>query len=394
MNNKEKGVFKFPDNIEDLEETPIDELIQIGIDSLGTITEAIYASLGDNIEVARALTEQIANTLREQEEYKINPPTKGLDLKNLPDHTFINRSKVSDDYFQDKYALDTRSKVKGIGSIVTISRNMEEGFIMSKPVSLIGKEVLRAVSTLTLKGHHKVTASTIYREMTCNKKAKITPRWEGVIEEELRHGITTEVLIKKGDELEDRGLTPGRPLYGTIYSFTAEPEIVNGKDTLVYSFNDVPIFTKYAILHNHIKWKPKSVLNTPISYTEANAILTTWLYDQILWMYDEKNPRGTTIRFSTLYEETKYWEYKKKSRREENRLRELIERSLDHWIAEKEIKGYAFKTGAGKDSKVIYGQRIRNQRNGTRGPTKEVLHPLGEKPTGGTIEYSSIEVYL
>lgn len=243
--------------------------------------------------------------------------------------------------------ISSRKTKKEILSMVSLDFD-------DKAIQIIGKreltpydrEVHDAIVTLFVDGGNElITPQMIYRAMTGNPEAKLTPKQQETISNSVNKLMYSRLVIRASKE-ECKA-------YG-FKKFTYEGAVIQAeKVTAAFKGSEVaevvhllkePVLYTYADKKNQIGRLDIKLLNSPVNKTEENITLQSYLYRRILTI-KSSGKISPTIVYDTVYKQIGLSAASDGAlRKKKSKVRSTIKQILDYWEKQGFIKGYLENT--------------------------------------------------
>lgn len=329
-----------------------------GIEEIPEIRKFLL-SFNELDELDHKTTEEIKNKLKEKG-IDVNITLEGENVlsiprTNYPNNVVIPKDKVTNSLFDGKLAegvlnpiaTEGRGSKKELTAIVTIDFNeLKDVEVISRPLTAYDREVHDAIVSLYVDGGNEyITPLMIYRTMTGNPKAKLTPKQERAISESVTKCSMSRIRIDAKDEAKafkmDKLIYEGNLIYtkkitGTHKGLTSE----------WIHILERPVLYDYANSKGQIARAEIGLLNTPVSKNEETIILQGYLLKRILTMKNNQKI-SKNIVCETIYKQLDIQDLTGVSlRNKQKKIRNSVKEIFNDWIEKKFIKGYKENKGA------------------------------------------------
>lgn len=276
---------------------------------------------------------------------------------NYPKKFIIPKDKVSNKLFNGEMlvgttlvATENKKSNKKLTAKVNIDFEELENLEISLCLSSNDRDVHDAIVSLYVDGNNEyINPLMIYRTITGNPKAKITPNhYNNICNSVIRCSMTR---IRIDAENEAKAFRLDKLVYegNLLYTKKVKGTLKNEVSDWIYVM-ERPILFDYANSKGQIDRVDIQLLNTPVSKNEETIKLQGYLLRRIRTMKKSKMSRN--ILFETVY---KQLDIKSASpgalRKKQCKIRETVTRILDYWIELDEIKGY--KENRGQNNSII-----------------------------------------
>lgn len=237
-------------------------------------------------------------------------------------------------------ATESRTSNKELTAKVSIGFDELEGVsIKNKQITPYDREVHDSIVSLYVDGENEyITPLMVYRTMTGNQKAAITPKITKDISDSITKMSITRITIDATEEA--KGYSLDKLIYegNLIYTKRVVGEHKGNIGEWFYIM-ERPILYDYANAKNQVARMNINLLNTPVNKNEDTILLQGYLYRRILAM------KGSDLSKSILYETIyKQLDIEDKAdtvtRNKQRRVREQVQRILEYWKKEGFIKDY------------------------------------------------------
>ncbi len=237
-------------------------------------------------------------------------------------------------------ATESRTSNKELTAKVSIGFDELEGVsIKNKQITPYDREVHDSIVSLYVDGENEyITPLMVYRTMTGNQKAAITPKITKDISDSITKMSITRITIDATEEA--KGYSLDKLIYegNLIYTKRVVGEHKGNIGEWFYIM-ERPILYDYANAKNQVARMNINLLNTPVNKNEDTILLQGYLYRRILAM------KGSDLSKSILYETVyKQLDIEDKAdtvtRNKQRRVREQVQRILEYWKKEGFIKDY------------------------------------------------------
>lgn len=314
-------------------------------DEVTEITEAIIIRLFPGEEIPDFLKNS------EIEMFKI-PVTK------FPNNLVIPKDKVSNKLFEGELttgvlnpvATENKKSKRELTAVVSIDFDELKGVAISRNLTPYDREVHDAIVSLYVEGGNQyITPLMIYRTMTGNQKAKLTPKHQEAINESVTKCSITRIRIDAKDEAKAYNMH--KLIYEGNLIYTKKVTGIHKGETSEWIYiMEQPVLYDYANSKGQIDRPSITLLNTPVSKNEETIILQGYLLRRIRTMKKSKLSRN--ILYETIYKQLDIKAASKASLDNKHRkIRNTVKEILDYWIKEKEIK--SFSENKGKNNSII-----------------------------------------
>ncbi len=332
---------------------------------------------GEQKEIALSLNNliKIFGNKEWSENVVIDTFTNAL-LKNLENNTensielpktcypkeFISpKDKITNKLFDGKLSNTLEAfKIEGLGrkeltAKASIDLDQLEGVQLSnKNITSYDREVHDAIVSLYVDGKNKyITPLMVYRTMTGNPKAKLSPNGKNYndIIESIERCSKTRVYIDATGETEGKGYNIEHPIFKENLLYTRSVSAKhNGVINEWIEILELPVLYRYANSKNQVARMNISLLNTPINKNEENIVLQGYLQRRIQAMNGSKLSKN--ILYETVYKNLNIEMASIASlRNKQSKIRDTIKCILLYWKEEGFIKDFNENIGA-KNLKV------------------------------------------
>jgi hypothetical protein len=275
-----------------------------------------------------------------------------------PDSFIIPKDKISNKLFEGALTIGTVNRIategkkskKELTAKVSIGFDELKGITISRDLNSYDREIHDAIVSLYVDGGNEyITPLMIYRTMTGNPKAKITPKQFQAISDSVIKCSVTRIRIDAKDEATAYGMD--RLIYegNLIYTKKIEGEHKGETNEWIYIM-ERPVLFDYAESKGQIDRANIKLLNTPVSKNEETIILQGYLLRRIRTMQKSKVSRN--ILYETIYKQLNIEAATAGAlRKKQTKVRHTVKEILDYWMKEKEIKNY--KENLGKNNAII-----------------------------------------
>lgn len=267
---------------------------------------------------------------------------------NQPKNFIMAKDKVTNKLFEGGLmigdenvliATEGRKSKKELTAVVSIDFGELPNVQMSKSITGYDREVHDAIVSLYVDGENEyVTPLMIYRTMTGNPKAKITPK----IEEEISDSVTkcsiTRIYIDSTEEAEAYGMEKVRYEGNLLYT----KKIVGthkGQTSEWIQIIEKPVLYDYANDKGQVARVNIALLNTPISKNKETINLQGYLLRRISSMQGSKLSKN--IVYETIY---KHLEITASSNsallNKQAKIRDKAKEILTYWKEQQFIKNF------------------------------------------------------
>ena len=276
-----------------------------------------------------------------------------------PKQYIIPKDKVSNMLFSGKLSQDLsplKLRMERLGSkkeltaIVSINFEDLEGVEINKEITPNDWHVHNSIVSLYIDGGNEyITPLMIYRTMTGNPNAELTPNRKESILESVARCSGIKIRIDSTEEAKawgmDRLIYEGNLLY--IEKVIGE---YNGRVDEWFHIIRRPILYDYANAKNQVARMDIKLLNTPINKNDETLTLQGYLQNRILSM---KGPNvSRNIKYETIYKKLNINAATPGAlRKKQTKIRDATKTILEFWKENDFIKDFKENTGP-KNSKV------------------------------------------
>lgn len=213
--------------------------------------------------------------------------------------------------------------------------NIDKAVSITRKLTPYDEFVYIAISALFSAGNDFITTAQIYNAMAFEGR----PSKYDV--DKINKAITkmsgARIYI---DNLEEAKAYKNYPVVkydGSLLPMERAQVVVNGQlaETAIHIFREPPLIS-FARERKQITTIERKLLASPISNTDQNIRLQTYLIERISRMKNSKGKASNKILYETLFSETGI-----KSPKQRQRAPEKIYKLLDHYVKCEFIKGYS-----------------------------------------------------
>lgn len=211
---------------------------------------------------------------------------------------------------------------------VFLDLNGLPGTSLDRNLNRYDNEVLRAVVSLYRAGNMRFTVQMIYRAMTGNPTARVTPTAAKEIQASMERLRNTSVAIQ-----DPRFTVNNKPIVyrDKVISCASAAAEINGQRVECYELHAVPILYTYASKVKQVSRVDITMYNVPVPATRENVILTGYLVEQIQAMYYSPR-RSHFIKYETIYNILGIREEPTATNRNKRRkIRDTVKKILTYW---------------------------------------------------------------
>lgn len=217
-----------------------------------------------------------------------------------------------------------------------------------------------AVISLYDAGNIHFTPDMVYHFLNGNSRNDKAPEgFRKSLDEALTKLMRTIITIDAGGEAEAFNLKDFQ-YKGYVLPLTYTRATINGQDCECWKILDRPPLLALAERKSQINRGAANLLDTGLSVTPDNVVITHYLIEQILTMQNEHSDRNNVILYDTLYEylgiDAPTEATAETTRR---RIRKKVKAILDAWVKASFISGY----GEQLDGRKITGLYIRDTKH-------------------------------
>lgn len=213
-----------------------------------------------------------------------------------------------------------------------------------------------AVISLYDAGNIHFTPDMVYHFLNGNSRNDKAPEgFRKSLDEALTKLMRTIITIDAGEEAEAFNLKDFQ-YKGYVLPLTYTRATINGQECECWKILDRPPLLALAERKSQINRGAANLLDTGLSVTPDNVVITHYLLEQIITMQNEHSDRNNVILYDTLYEYLGIDAPTETTRRKmQERIRKKVKAILDAWVKAGFISGY----GEQVDGRKIVGLYIR-----------------------------------
>ena len=239
--------------------------------------------------------------------------------------------------------ISSRKTKKEILSMVSLDFDDKTVQITGKrELTPYDREVHDAIVTLYVDGENEyITPQMVYRAMTGNANAKLTPKAQEAISNSLNKLMYSRLVIKASkEECAAYGFKSFR-YEGTVIQAEKVTATLNASEVAeVYHLLKEPVLYSYAGKKDQIGRLDIKLLNSPVNKTEENITLQSYLYRRILAI-KRSGKLSPTIVYETIYKQIELTAASDGAlRKKKLKVRNAVKQILDYWKDKGFIKGY------------------------------------------------------
>lgn len=276
-----------------------------------------------------------------------------------PNNFIISNDKVTNKLFDGELPLGLEQQIgtenykskKELTAVAKIEFDELEGVTISKSITPYDREVHDAIVSLFVDGGNQyLTPLMIYRTMTGNPKAKLTPKQHQAISESVTRCSMARIRIDAKDEAEAFNMQKLIYEGNLLYTKKVIGEH-NGKVDEWICLIDRPILYDYANNKGQVTRAKINLLNTPVSKNEETVVLQGYLLKRILIMKgNPNNPKvSKNIVCETIYKQLNIQAASPGAlRKKQTKIRDTVREILKDWIEKEFIKDYRENIGKNK----------------------------------------------
>lgn len=239
--------------------------------------------------------------------------------------------------------ISSRKTKKEILSMVSLDFDDKAVQITGKrELTPYDREVHDALVTLFVDGENEyMTPQMVYRAMTGNPNAKLTPKAQEAISNSLNKLMYSRLVIKASKEECDAYGFKSFKYEGNVIQAEKVTATFKGSEVAeVYHLLKEPVLYTYAGKKNQIGRLDIKLLNSPVNKNEENITLQSYLYRRILSI-KKSGKLSPTIVYDTIYNQLEIEAASDASlRNKKSKIRKSIKSILDYWKKQGFIKGY------------------------------------------------------
>lgn len=280
------------------------------------------------------------------------PPTK------YPNAFLIPKDKVSNKLFNGELSkkltcITTENTINDKKLTAKVSIGFDEldnVNLNNKNITPYDREVHDAIVSLYVDGDNKcITPLMIYRTMTGNKSADLTPKIKKDIINSINKMSTTRITIDAKDEAKAFGMDKIIYEGNLIYTKKIIAKHKGNIGEWIYIM-ERPVLYDYANSKNQVTRMDIKLLDTPVNKNEETIILQGYLQRRILAMKGTNLSRN--ILYDTVYKHLNLSAKSKASLRNKKlKIRNTAKTILSFWKDNNFIKDFKENTGP-NNSKV------------------------------------------
>lgn len=243
--------------------------------------------------------------------------------------------------------ISSRKTKKEILSMVSLNFDDKAIQITGKrELTPYDREVHDAIVTLFVDGGNElITPQMIYRAMTGNPEAKLTPKQQEAISNSVNKLMYSRLVIRASkEECEAYGFKKFS-YEGTVIQAEKVTATFKGSEVAeVVHLLKEPVLYTYADKKDQIGRLDIKLLNSPVNKTEENITLQSYLYRRILAI-KSSGKISPTIIYDTVYKQIELEAASDGAlRKKKLKVRNTIKQILDYWKKQGFIKDYIENT--------------------------------------------------
>ena len=242
-----------------------------------------------------------------------------------------------------KIGIDVASKRTKKQLLTMVSLDFTDGAIKimgKRELTAYDREVHDALVTLYVDGENEyITPQMIYRAMTGDNNARLTPKQQESISNSLNKLMYSRLIIDASAEAKAYGFDSFK-YEGAVIQGEKVTATISGNVLEVIHILRQPALYSYASKKNQIGRLDIKLLDSPVNKNEENIILQSYLYRRILAM--KGSSLSPTIVYDTVYKQIDISASSDSAlRKKKHKVRETVKNILNYWKQQGFIKGYA-----------------------------------------------------